>query len=174
MSLQQYKKEKMLLTHLIQADGKVDIFEWLLFQLIKQHLDRHFGLSRPLKPQYKNMSALASMFEIVLSRVVYYGFEDKKSEDIDEQDLRLAFIRACDVAGVQGLKLKDIKNCDGKVFSQSVHHLSLAYPLLKPKIIKALLTAIHFDEVITDKERYVITAIATVMDCPLIGLDLEN
>tara|TARA_R110001592_G_scaffold7126_1_gene40161 strand:+ start:27147 stop:29396 length:2250 start_codon:yes stop_codon:yes gene_type:complete len=174
MSLKQYQDQKNLLTLLIQADGKVDVFEWLLFQLVKQHLDRHFALSRPLKPKYKNIQSLSELFEIVLSRVVHYGFEDKLEAEIDEQDKRLAFIRACDISGAKGLKLLKIEDCDGKEFSQAVHHLSLAYPLLKPRIIKGLLTAIHFDEEITDQERYVITAIAVVMDCPLIGLDEET
>lgn len=173
MSLEQYKNIKVLLTQLIQVDGKVDVLEWLIFQLVKQYLDRHFGLSRPLKPQYKNMNSLASIFEIVLSRVVHYGFEDKKEEEIDLQDKRLAFLRACDIASIQGIKLKDIDSCDGKVFSQAVHRLSLAYPLLKPRIIKSLLSAIHFDEEITDKERYIITAIAAVMDCPLMDLERD-
>jgi Zn-dependent protease with chaperone function len=173
MSLKQFQSHKILLSKLIQADGKVHIFEWLLFQLVKQNLDRHFGLSRPLKPKYKNMQSLSALFEMVLSRVVHYGFEDKLEADIDEQDKRLAFIRACDVSGAKGLKFLKLEDCDGKVFSQAVHHLSLAYPLLKPRIIKSLLTAIHFDEEITDQERYVITAIAAVMDCPLIGLDQE-
>jgi hypothetical protein len=174
MSQDQYEHDKVLLTQLIQVDGKVDVFEWLVFQLVKQYLDRHFGLSRPLKPQYKNMNSLASIFEIVLSRVVHYGFEDKKEAEIDRQDKRLAFLRACDTAGVQGIKLKAIDSCDGKVFSQAVHRLSLAYPLLKPRIIKSLLAAIHFDEEITDKERYIITAIAEVMDCPLMDLERDT
>ncbi len=173
MSLSQYQEEKALLLRIIQVDGKVDVFEWLIFQLVKQNLDRTFGLSRPLKPQYKSMQSLASIFEIVLSRVVHYGFEDKKPENIDIQDKRLAFIRACDVAGVAGLRLQDIENCDGKIFSQAVNKLGLAFPLLKPRLIKSLLAAVHFDEEITDNERYVITAIAAVMDCPLIGLDIE-
>ena len=173
MSLKQYKKNKLLLMKLIQVDGKVDVLEWLLFQLVKQCLDRHFGLSRPLKSQYKNMKSIASIFEIVLSRVVHYGFEDKAVEEIDQQDKRLAFLRACDTAGIQGIKLKNIDSCDGKIFSQSVHRLSLAYPLLKPRIIKSLLTAIHFDEEITDKERYIITVIAAVMDCPLMDLERD-
>jgi Zn-dependent protease with chaperone function len=173
MSLKQFQSHKILFSKLIQADGKVHIFEWLLFQLIKQNLDRHFGLSRPLRPKYKNMQSLSALFEMVLSRVVHYGFEDKLEANIDEQDKRLAFIRACDVSGAKGLKFLKLEDCDGKVFSQAVHHLSLAYPLLKPRIIKSLLTAIHFDEEITDQERYVITAIAAVMDCPLVGLDQE-
>lgn len=172
MSEQQYIREKQLMTAIIQADGKVSIFEWLIFQLVKQYLDRHFGLSRPLKPKYKSLQSLASLYQVVLSRVVHYGFEDKLPEEVDENDKRLAFIRACDVTGIRGLSLMDVAECDGKVFSQAVHRLGLAYPLLKPRLIKGMLAAIHFDEEITDIERYVITAIAVVMDCPLIGLDV--
>lgn len=174
MSLKQYHTEKKLLVQLIKCDRKVGVFDWLIFQLVTQYLDRHFGLSRPLKPKYKNLNAVGPMFEVVLSRVVHYGFEDKSPAQIDEQDKRLAFVRACDVAGVHGLSLLSIEKCAGKLFSQAVSRLSLAYPLLKPRLIKGLLEAIHFDEEITDNERYVITAIALVMDCPLVGLDMEE
>ena len=174
MSLKQYEAQKSLLMRLIQIDGKVDVFEWLIFQLIKQNLDRHFGLSRPLKAKYKNLESLGSLYEVVLSRVVHYGFEGMPIEEVDEQDKRLAFIRACDAAGVKNITLLGLDRCDGKSFSQAVHKMSLAYPLLKPRLIKGLLTAIHFDQEITDNERYVITAIAAVMDCPLIGLDIDE
>lgn len=173
MSSNQYKIEKALLIKLIQVDGQVDVFEWLIFQLIKQHLDRHFGISKPVKAKYKTLKSLAPLFEIVLSRVVHYGFEDMPDAEVDQQDKRLVFIRASDVAGLTTMNLLDLSQCSGKNFSQAVHKLSLAYPLLKPRIIKGLLAAIHFDQDITDKERYVITAIAAVMDCPLIGLDLR-
>lgn len=174
MSLKQYQTQKSLIIKLIQADGQVDMFEWLVFQLVKQNMDRHFGISRPLKARYKTLESLAPLFEIVLSRVVHYGFEDQPVEDVDEQDKRLAFIRACDISGLKALSLLGIEQCDGKKFTQAIHKLSLAYPLLKPRLIKGLLTAVHFDKDITDKERYVITAIAVVMDCPLIGLDIDG
>ena len=171
LSLKQYQAEQRLLMKLIKLDGRVQIFEWLLFQLVKQNLDRHFALSRPLKPQYKTLASLAAHYEVVLSRVVHYGFEDQEAHEVDEQDKRLAFLRAADVAGVKGISLLPIQECDGNAFSQSVHRLSLAFPLLKPRLLKGCLAAIHFDNVISDQERYVITAIACVMDCPLVGLD---
>jgi Zn-dependent protease with chaperone function len=171
MSLNQYREEQHLLGQMMKADGRVQIFEWLLFQLVKQNLDRHFALSRPLKPQYKTLASLAEYYQIVLSRVVHYGFEDQDLASVDEQDKRLAFIRAADTAGVKGMSLMSKQACDGSVFSQAVHRLSLAYPLLKPRLLKGCLAAIHFDNVISDQERYVMTAIACVMDCPVVGLD---
>ena len=156
---------------LIKADGRVAVFEWLLFQLVKQNLDRHFNLSRPLKPQYKTLASLAEHYQIVLSRVVHYGFEDQDPASADAQDKRLAFLRAADTAGIEGIRLLAKSECDGRLFSQAVNHLSLAYPLLKPRLLKGCLAAIHFDQMISDQERYVITAIACVMDCPLVGLE---
>lgn len=169
MSLQQYQQERSLLLKLIQADGKVAVFEWLLFQLVRQYLDRHFGLTRSLKPKYKTLASLASIYQTVLSRVVHYGFEE--DDALNAQDKRLAFNRACEVAGVKGLKLLPLEACDGKLFSQAVSSLSQAYPLLKPRLLKGCLEAVHFDRQVTDQERYVLSAIASVMDCPLIGLD---
>ena len=171
LSLKQYQTEQRLLMNLIKADGRIGIFEWLLFQLVKQNLDRHFSLSRPLKPQYKSLASLAKHYQIVLSRVVHYGFEDQDPAIVDEQDKRLAFLRAADTAGVEGIQLLAKAECDSRLFSQAVNRLSLAFPLLKPRLLKGCLAAIHFDQVISDQERYVITAIACVMDCPLVGLD---
>jgi Zn-dependent protease with chaperone function len=170
LSLKQYQKLKGVYSSLIHADGKVDLFEWLIFQLLKQYCDRYFGLLPPLAPKYKHLKQVANLYEVVLSRIVHYGSEHLSAEASIVQK-KLAFERACEASGCQSIKLLSTNECGGVKFTRSVHELSLAYPLIKPRLIKGLIHAAQSDRYVNESERYVITGIAAVMDCPLIGLD---
>jgi len=166
LSLSQYKRVRAVLTGLIHADGKVDLFEWLLFQLLKQYCDRHFGLSKPAKLKYKNVKQVAKLFEIVLSRVVHYG-QGNKQEKLN------SFHRGCNAAGTYTLTLLPINECSQTRFTQALSELSKSYPLIKPRLIKGLIQAAKSDEIINSQEKYIIKGVAAVMDCPIVGLELD-
>jgi len=175
-SKQQYQDVRSLLMQLIHADGKVDLFEWLLFQLLRQYCDRFFGLSSPIKPKYKKLSQLSGYYQVVLSRVVYYGFDvqiDFTSLDDDRSKSQLthAFDQACKEVGLKNLKLMPFEKCNGVSFSRSVSELSLAYPLVKPLLLKGLTKAVQADSKVNKQEFYVVKGIAAILDCPLFGLE---
>ena len=52
-------------------------------------------------------------------------------------------------------------------FGRAVRELADCYPLLKPRILKALCVAASRDGEISAAEREVVSAVAAVMDCPL-------
>lgn len=165
ISKQQYIKLRELYSQLVRADGKVDLSEWLFFQLLRQHCDRHFGMSRPLKPKYKSLKQISSFYQIVLSKLVYAG--DHQGDEVK------AFNRACNASGLYNLSILSRDECGGEKFSNALAQLSLSFPLLKPRLVKGLIAAAHSNEVVNNKEYCLIKGIAAVMDCPLIGLDLE-
>ena len=111
------------------------------------------------------MKQVASIYEIVLSRVVHYGGGS------DEEKLK-AFNKGCNAAGTYSINLLDVELCSQAKFTRAVHALGQAYPLLKPRLIKGFINAAQSDDQINDHERQVIWGIAAVMDCPLIGLEL--
>jgi len=164
-SLKQYRLLRETITQMVHADGRVALFEWVIYQLVCQYCDRHFGLSKVQKPKYKTIKQLSSIYEIVLSRVVHYGCgeDDAKSK---------AFNKACNVAGAYTIELLPIELCSQAKFTRAVHALGQAYPLLKPRLVKGLISAAQSDAYINDQERQVIRGITAVMDCPLIGLEL--
>jgi len=165
LSLKQYQKLRETLSMMVNADGRVELFEWVLYQLVRQYCDRHFGLTKAQKAKYKTVKQIAEIYEVVLSRVVHYGGGS------DEQKAK-AFNKACNAAGTYTIKLLPIESCSQAKFTRAVHALGLAYPLLKPRLIKGLINAAQSDAHINDHERQVIRGVATVMDCPLIGLEL--
>jgi len=170
LSVPQYQKLRELMTLLVNADGSVDLFEWVLYQLVRRYCDRYFGLARIEKPKYKTIQSVATSYQTVLSRLVYYG--DESGCD-DEAKKTLAFNRGCAAAGLDTIELLPKEKCTLSAFVQAVHALSRAYPLVKPRMIKGLISTAQTDSHINIKERYIITAMAAVMDCPLIGLDLD-
>ncbi len=52
-------------------------------------------------------------------------------------------------------------------FSRSVATLADCYPLLKPRILKAMAVAAADDGKVCATERELVIAVAAVMDCPL-------
>jgi len=165
ISLKQYTLLRKIMTQVVYADGRVALFEWVIYQLVSQYCDRHFGLSKAQKPKYKTIKQLSPIYEIVLSRVAHYGGGQ------DEAKLK-AFNKACNVAGTYTIELLPIELCGQAKFTQAVHALGQAYPLLKPRLIKGLISAAQSDAYINDHEHQVIRGIAAVMDCPMIGLEL--
>lgn len=163
LSIKQYRSLREMMTKMVHADGHVALFEWVIYQLVSQYCDRHFGLSKAQKPKYRTIKQLLPIYEIVLSRVVHYGGGQEAAK-------LKAFNKACNVAGTYTIKLLPIKLCSQAKFTRAIHALGQAYPLLKPRLIKGLVRAAHSDEQVNDDERQVIRGIAAVMDCPLIGL----
>ena len=163
LSLKQYQQLRALMTNMVHADGRVALLEWVIYQLVCQHCDRHFGLSKAQKPRYKTLKQLAPIYAVVLSRVVHYG---GGSEDA----LLKAFNKACNAAGTYTIELLPIESCGQAKFTRAVQALGLAYPLLKPRLIKGLVSAAHSDGQINEHEHQVIRGVAAVMDCPLMGL----
>ena len=61
--------------------------------------------------------------------------------------------------------------CRQATFTRAVHTLSEAFPLLKPRMLKALIFAARSDGEVSAEEHQLISTIALIWDCPLIGLD---
>jgi len=167
LSTQQYKIVREVISKLIHADGKVDLFEWLLFQLLKQYCDRHFGLSKPMKEKYKNVKQVSPYYEVVLSRVVHYSINSSV------QEKQRAFNRASNASGAYTLKLLPLDECKEVRFTRAITELAYCYPLLKPRLLKGLIKAVQSDEGGSHHEQYVVKGIAAVMDCPLIGFETD-
>ena len=163
LSKPQYLRFRTLYKSLIDADGKVDLSEWLFYQLLKQHCDRHFGLRKDKGPKYRNVKALNDYYQVVLSKLIYAG------TPVDGHAKALG--QAGNVSGFYNLELVPKDACAGDKFTKALDQLALAFPLIKPRLIKGLVAAVKSDEQITHREYCLVKGIAAVLDCPLIGLD---
>ncbi|WOJ96824.1 M48 family metallopeptidase [Congregibacter brevis] len=157
MSTPQYREFKTTLLSVIQSDGQIDLFEWCLFQLLRHYLDPEYLRVENSRPRYRHMAKVRAPLRQVLSVLAHQGTGDSAR----------AFALACEDLKLSGLQLLPLAQCSVAEFSRGVHTLADCYPLLKPRILKAMALAAADDGEVCPVERELVVAVAAVMDCPL-------
>ncbi|MEP0203739.1 MAG: M48 family metallopeptidase [Halioglobus sp.] len=163
MSLAQYRVFKNTLLHVIQADSKTELFEWCFFQLLRHYLDPEFFQVKPSKPRYRSLEKVRHPIRVVVSVLAHEGVGDANR----------AFALGASELGMKKLVLMPREQCSVALFSKSVHDLADCYPLLKPRLLKAMALAAAEDGIVCEVEREIIASIAAVMDCP-VPIDLRE
>jgi hypothetical protein len=157
LSTPQYRQFKTTLLQVIRIDGRTDLFEWCLFQLLRHYLDPEYLQVKPSRPRYSHLGKVRAPLRETLSVLAHRG----------DGDSQRAFDRAVAELELQGLTLKPLAECSVSAFSEAVHQLADCYPLLKPRILKAMAAAAGDDGSVSPVEREIVVAVAAVMDCPL-------
>ena len=160
MSPPQYTGFKETLLKITRADRKVDLYEWCLYQVIRHYLDPEFLQVTPSKPRYRKPVHVQEAFGTVVSVLAWHGHEDEK-------DRLAAFTRGVETVGLYNLKLRPLEECGVSEFSKSVNQLADCFPLLKPRLLKAMAKCAAHDGVLSPREVEILVAVAAVMDCPV-------
>lgn len=163
LSTPQYQTLRTQMSRLIHADSQVALFEWALFEIVRQYCDAHFGLRHAVTTHYKSLTSLEQYFICVLTKLVQLGSEHPEAR-------QRAFAAGCQQAGLAEATPFPTEPCPPARFTHAARELARVAPLLKPRILKALIHAAKSDGQIKHQERQLITAISVMMDCPLVGL----
>jgi Zn-dependent protease with chaperone function len=156
LSPAQYDRFKTLLLQFIRADGRIDLGEWCLFQLVRHYLDPHFLNVRPSRPKYSKLSRVKEELETALGTLALLGTEPPKD----------AVARGAAILELN-LTMKPADELGVTEFSKAVHELAQCYPLIKVTILKAMAAVAGHDGHISGRELTLIKAIAAVIDCPV-------
>jgi hypothetical protein len=157
MSARQYRNFKDTLLAVIKADQKTELYEWCLFQLLRHYLDPEFVQVKASRPRYHRLESVSGQLHIVLSVLAHEGSGSAEQ----------AFRRGTEELGLDWLTLLPLENCSVAGFSKAAQELADCYPLLKPRILKAMALAASANGDVCDKERELVRALAAVMDCPI-------
>jgi Zn-dependent protease with chaperone function len=160
ISLGQYRRFKTNLLQLIQADARTELHEWCLFQLTRHYLDPEFIQVKPSRPRYRRLQKVAGHLQVVLSILAHEGGGDSES----------VFRLGAAELGLNSMQMLKREQCSVVAFSKAVHELASCYPLLKPRILKAMALAAGEDGKLSPEEREILASMAAVMDCPLPGI----
>jgi hypothetical protein len=165
MSASQYRRFKNCLLALIRADQRTELHEWCLFQLVRHYLDPEYIQVSPSRARHRKLQKVALQVRVVLSILAREGSGD--TEDV--------FRAAADELGFPTMAIMEPEQATVAAFSRAVHELADCYPLLKPRLLKAMATAAGRDGLLSPAEREIIASMAAVMDCPVPGdLNLGN
>src|SRR5690606_12519392 len=88
LSRAEYTRFKVIIRHLIESDGRVDLFEFMLQQIITRYLDAYFEKRRPERIRFTRLAPLRDKAGIILSTLAAMSHPE------DEDAVRVAFARA--------------------------------------------------------------------------------
>ena len=162
LTQEQFNQFSQTLEWLIESDGKVELFEYVLQKIVLRHLGPQFGQARPSTVQYYTLKPLVPDCAIVLSSLA----NASSSNAVEVQkafELGAPYLRAPD--GDWGLLPPD--QCGVDQIDTALNRLAQAVPIIKKNLLEACVHTVGADGVILESEAELLRAIADTLDCPM-------
>ncbi|MEO0475710.1 MAG: M48 family metallopeptidase [Planctomycetota bacterium] len=155
-----YERFKGTVDELVRADGRVDLFEWVLQRLLVRHLDLHFAHQPDPRVQYYNLKGLATPCRTVLSALAHIGQREASEAEG-------AFDTGAGELGIGALQLQDRKSVRLKEVGTALDQLVLASAREKQKLIRACALTISADGEVSRGEGELMRAVADSLAVPM-------
>ncbi|MGD8783599.1 MAG: M48 family metallopeptidase [Thioalkalispiraceae bacterium] len=160
LSAAQYDLFKNNLRFIVRIDNRIEIFEWVLQKILFHHLDKEFGRPGKKNAKYGALNPLKQDINVLLSMLVYACVTE-------DNQVKAVFNAAEKELGLNNLVLVSRQQITIDKLDASVEKLALLKPLLKPRLLKACLALITYDQEYSASEMELMRAIADTLDCPL-------
>jgi Zn-dependent protease with chaperone function len=152
LSPAQYGVFRNAVEAMIRADGRIDLFEYMVRTTLLRNLDLAFGLAKHVIPRYYAITPLAEPLATVLSTVAHAGQDDPEAA-------RVAFQRGMDQVGRQA-DLVPRQRCTLSAFDAALGQLGQASPKLKQLVLNACAACVIADGQVTVREGELLRSIA--------------
>jgi Zn-dependent protease with chaperone function len=163
LTADQFAQFSKTLQWLIQSDGKVELFEFVLQKIILRNLAPQFGAARLPVVQFYTIKPLVPDCVIVLSALAYVGGNNP------------AAVGKAFAAGASHLRapndvdvaLLPLDQCRLTQIDPALNRLAQAVPTIKKNLIDACVHVVGADGVILETEAELLRAISDTLDCPM-------
>ncbi len=159
----QFDQFSSTLTWLVETDGKIELFEFVLQKIIRHHLDSRFNPIRSATVEYYSLKPLLPDCAVVLSAMARAG-GSQESEIQNAFNVGVPFLRS---PVPDELPLLSAGDCGVTNLDVSLDRLALAAPILKKNLLTACARVVGADGVILEPEAELLRAVADTMDCPI-------
>jgi Zn-dependent protease with chaperone function len=166
----QFSQFSQTLQWLIDSDGQVELFEFIVQKIVLRHLEAEFNGPRKMVTQYYTLKPLVPDCAVVLSALAYVGSEDA-GEIAKAFNTGAPYLYAPENSG---LGLLPAGQCGVEQIDAALNHLALAAPIIKKNLITASAQIVGADGVITESEAELLRAIADTLDCPMPPLGVSE
>jgi Zn-dependent protease with chaperone function len=157
LSIEQYKRFRGAIEALVQADRRLDLFEWVLQKILLRHLDPVFGTESKVG---KKRSPSRRDVSVLLSCLAYGG---ASSSD----EAAAAFERGVAATGLKGLQLLTASQARLDALGDAVDALASIKPKSKRRVVEAIAAIVSHDGVITATEAELLRGVADALGCPM-------
>ena len=163
----QYQPFKQNVGDLVQADDRIDLFEWSLQRIVLRDLETHYGTVTPPRVRYHTLASLQPQCEVLLSMLAHAGQRDVEAT-------QKAFARAWRQLDLPEARLRPADACGLDALDAALAALDEAAPRVKRQILHGAVTCITADRTVTATEAELLRAIAASLGCPMPPLLLHD
>ena len=163
LSLGQFQQFRTAVQKLVEGDGQIDLFEYVLQKIVLRHLEPHFFQARKPVIQFYSLKPLAADCAVLLSALAYIG-QDEPGK------IELAFRQGAQplsYAAQAPLSLLPAGACELEQVDAALNRLTQAVPQIKKNVLNACAQTVAADGVIQVMEAELLRAIADTLDCPM-------
>ena len=160
LSPSQYTAFRENVDGLVEADEKIDLFEWVLQKIVLRHLEPHFTHVRPPRATVHQLDVVDDAVAVLLSALSYVGARDADAAGE-------AFVVGADRAGLNDLKQRPMKGVHLGSLDEALDQLAKLTPSAKRMLIHAAAATIAADGKITTAEAELLRAVADTLACPM-------
>jgi Zn-dependent protease with chaperone function len=147
---------------LVESDGQIEIFEFVLQKIVRRHLASQSGKSRPVSIKFETLKPLIRDCSIVLSALA-----TASSNNADEVEKAFRSGAPHLATKADGLKLLPRAESGLEKLDTALDRLALAAPQIKKNVIEACVHVVGADGLIKEREAELLRAIADTLDCPI-------
>ncbi|MCX6895869.1 MAG: M48 family metallopeptidase [Verrucomicrobia bacterium] len=147
---------------LVESDGQVELFEFVLQKIIHRHLASQFEGTRHAVVQFYSLKPLLPDCAVLLSALAHVGSDD------EEQNLK-AFAAGAPYlrAPEGGTEFLPVEDCGLNQIDAALNRLDQAAPQIKKNLLEACVRVVGADGVIQEGEAELLRAVADTLDCPI-------
>jgi Zn-dependent protease with chaperone function len=163
LTAEQFEKFSQTLDWLVNSDGKVELFEFVLQKIVLRNLDSQFNGPKKTVVQFYTIKPLVPDCAVVLSALANVG-SDNATEIEKAFETGAPYLRAPDNSDLQ---LLPHENCGVNEIDAALNRLAQAVPTIKKNLIEACVHTVGADGVIVESEAELLRAISYTLDCPM-------
>ncbi len=160
LSLSQYEAFVANVQALIDADQRIDLFEWMMQRILLAHLEPSFRALRTARIRYSSLRNLVPECSVTLSILSYVGGRD-------DAERREIFARGAGTLRGIDVELLPEERCGLRELDQALGKLAKAAGRAKEEILVASATCIAADGEVNVAEAEILRAIADTLGCPM-------
>ena len=159
LSNNQYRSFIRCFNDLAKADNRLDLFEWVMIQIITRHLKPQFDKSRPAPDGRLRLSKLRKAVETVLLAISSAGNSASQKQQAFSAGAKALPELALQIGDMKAGGLKELNNALDQLATASAHE--------RRRLIDACAAAVEADGHITWQEAELLRGIADLLDCPI-------
>jgi Zn-dependent protease with chaperone function len=163
LSPSQFQQFRAAVQKLVESDGEIDLFEYVIQKVVLRHLEPYFTQARKPAIQYYALKPLAPDCAILLSALAHLG-QDELGK------IQFAFQQGAQLLSYAArveLQMLPETECELAQVDEALNRLCQAVPQIKKNVLNACAQTVAADGVIQEMEAELLRAIADTLDRPI-------